>query len=52
MVTFNIYFSGLNEKAQGELLEIVGAESASDMNWDMDIVPLAMVDFEEETETC
>ena len=47
-VTYNIYFNDLNEKAQKELLEIVGAENASDMNWDIDIVPLAMVDFEVE----
>lgn len=37
---YPIYFSDLNEKAQRELLEAVGAESPSDMNWDVDMCPL------------
>lgn len=48
MREFKIFFNDLNEKAQKELLEFVGAENASDMNWDMDILPLAVFDFEEE----
>ena len=48
MGTFEIYFSDLNEDAQKRLLEAVGAKDASDMNWDMDICPIAMYDFEEE----
>lgn len=48
MKTFYIYFSDLNEDAQKELLDLVGAKDASEMNWDMDIAPLASVDFEEE----
>lgn len=51
MKTFEIYFSDLNEDAQKRLLEAVGAESAADMNWDMDICPIAMYDFETEEET-
>ena len=47
MKQFEIYFSDLNEKSQKELLDLVGAKEASDMNWDGDIVPLAIVDFED-----
>ena len=42
---FNIYFSDLNEDAQKRLLKAVGVETASDMNWDMDIVPIATYCF-------
>ena len=45
---FNIYFSDLNEDAQKRLLETVGAKTASDMNWDMNIVPIATYCFCEE----
>ena len=50
MNTFEIYFSDLNEDAQRRLLEAVGAETAADMNWDIDMCPIAMYDFETETE--
>lgn len=50
MKTFEIYFSDLNEDAQKRLLKAVGAETATDMNWDIDICPIAMYDFETETE--
>ena len=50
MKTFEIYFNDLNEDAQQRLLKAVGAETAADMNWDMDICPIAMYDFETETE--
>lgn len=50
MNTFEIYFSDLNEDAQKRLLEAVGAETALDMNWDIDMCPIAMCDFETETE--
>lgn len=48
MKSFEIYFSDLNEEAQEALLELVGAADPSEMNWDLDIVPLAIVDFEDE----
>ena len=35
-----IYFSDLNKDAQERLLELVGADSPADMNWDMDVFPL------------
>lgn len=50
MKTFEIYFSDLNEDAQKRLLEAVGVDTASDMNWDIDMCPIAMYDFETETE--
>ena len=47
MKTFKIYFSDLNEDAQKRLLEAVGQKEPKDMNWDVDICPIAMYDFEE-----
>ncbi len=44
--SFVIFFSDLNEDAQKRLLDFVGAESAKDMNWDMDILPIAAFDVE------
>ena len=41
MPDFNIYFSDLNEDAQKRLLAAVGANDPQEMNWDMDILPLA-----------
>lgn len=48
MKTFEIFFSDLNEKAQKQLLEFIGAADPTDANLDMDIVPLASFDFEEQ----
>ncbi len=48
MDSFEIFFSDLNEDAQKRLLDFVGAESAKDMNWDMDILPIATFDVERE----
>lgn len=45
-VTFNIYFSDLNEDAQKRLLDCVGIKSAQEMNWDMDILPVATLEIE------
>ena len=50
MKEFNIYFSDLNEDAQKRLLERVGVETPADMNWDIDICPIAVYTFEEEEE--
>ena len=38
---FDIYFSDLNEDAQKRLMEAVGIDDPTEMNWDMDILPLA-----------
>lgn len=37
-----IYFSDLNEEAQKDLLEVVGVSEPAEMNWDIDICPIAM----------
>jgi hypothetical protein len=46
--SFDIYFSDLNEEAQKELLELVGATDPSDMNWDIDMCPIAIYETEVE----
>lgn len=48
MQTFEIYFSDLNDEAKARLLQAVGAKTAADMNWDMDLVPIATYEFEED----
>ena len=51
MNIFRIYFSDLNEDAQKRLLEMVGAETAADMNWDIDMCPIAIYEFETKDES-
>ena len=46
--TFEIYFNDLNEKTQKNLLVFVGAEEPKEMNWDLNIVPIATFDYEEQ----
>ena len=46
--SFDIYFSDLNEEAQKELPELVGATDPSDMNWDIDMCPIAIYETEVE----
>ena len=48
--TFEIYFSDLNKDAQERLLKFVGVSDPSEMNWDMDICPIAMYDIENNTD--
>ena len=43
-----IYFSDLTPEAQKVLLEWHGVSSPEEMNWDMDIVPLEILDRPEE----
>ena len=52
MKSFEIYFSDLNEDAKQRLLDFVGAKDASDMNWDIDMCPIAIydVEFEDDSE--
>lgn len=45
--TFEIYFSDLNEKTQNELLEFVGASDPAEMNWDLDVIPIAIYETED-----
>jgi len=49
MKTFEIYFSDLNDEAKNRLCEAVGIKDPKEMNWDMDILPIASYDFEETT---
>ena len=39
---FEIFFSDLNEDAQKRLLEAVGEDDPKEMNWDIDMCPIAM----------
>lgn len=39
---FDIYFSDLNEDAQKRLMAAVGINDPSEMNWDIDMCPIAM----------
>lgn len=50
MESFEIYFSDLTEDAQKRLLDFVGAKTAADMNWDMDILPIATFERDSEEE--
>lgn len=50
MKTFYIYFNDLNEDAKKRLLKEVKADSPEDMNWDVDIFPIAQFDFEDDKE--
>lgn len=48
MKTVEIYFNDLKEEAQKRYLDACGYESPSDGNLDMDIIPIAIIDIEEE----
>lgn len=41
MCDFEIYFSDLTYGAQQRLMKAVGVEEPEEMNWDMDIFPIA-----------
>ena len=41
------YFSDLVPEKQKELLKAVGAKNPSEMNWDMDISPIAIYGIED-----
>lgn len=47
MATIPIYFSDLKEDAQKRLLETQGLKTPSEGNYDLDIMPLFELDFEE-----
>lgn len=44
--TFEIYFNDLNEDAKKELLEMIGVDDPKEMNWDINICPIAIYDVE------
>lgn len=39
---FEIFFSDLNEDAQKRILEAVGETDPKEMNWDIDMCPIAL----------
>lgn len=45
-VTYEIYFNDLNDRAKKELLDLLGIDDPREMNWDMDILPIATFDIE------
>uniref|UniRef100_A0A6H1ZHQ8 Uncharacterized protein n=1 Tax=viral metagenome TaxID=1070528 RepID=A0A6H1ZHQ8_9ZZZZ len=45
--TFNIYFSDLNENCQQRLLVRFNMESPKEANWDVDVIPLAIIEMED-----
>lgn len=46
----DIYFSDLNTDAQKRLMEETGISDPKEANWDLDIVPIASIEFELEHE--
>ena len=50
MRDFEIYFSDLNEDAQQRLMEAVGITNPKEMNWDINIVPIAIYEYEDSNE--
>ena len=46
MVEFAIYFSDLNEDAQQRLMEAVKIKHPCEMNWDIDMAPIAVYCFD------
>ncbi len=47
MATLPIYFSDLNEEAQKRVLSAQGLTTPAEGNYDLDIIPLFELDFEE-----
>ena len=45
-VTCDIFFSDLNERTQKDLMGAVGITDPKELNWDLDIIPIATMDFE------
>ena len=40
---FEIFFSDLSEEAQARLMAFAGITDPKEMNWDVDICPLAII---------
>lgn len=45
-VAVDIYFNDLNDEAKATLLEAVGVSDPKEMNWDVDICPIATYEME------
>lgn len=50
IISFEIFFSDLNEDAQKRLLEAVGIDDPKEMNWDIDMCPIAIYELDKEVE--
>ena len=50
MKTFKIYFNDLNEDAQKRLLKEAKVDNPKDVNWFLDIYPIAFLMYEDEEE--
>ena len=48
MKTIEIYFSDLNEKGKKKVLEAFDISDPKEANLDMDVIPIAVFDVEEE----
>lgn len=48
MTSVQIFFNDLTPEAQERVLEAAGLSSAEEANWD--VIPLAVLDYEEEEE--
>jgi hypothetical protein len=46
--SFEIHFSDLTDDAQKRFLEFMGMKDPTEGNYDMDIVPLASIDIDED----
>ncbi len=47
MVSVEIFYNDLKPEKQAELLNAVHVSDPSEMNWDINMCPIAIVDFEE-----
>lgn len=46
MNTFVLYFSDLTSEAQSRIMDAAGINDPAEANWDMDVFPITMIDFE------
>lgn len=46
--TVEIFFNDLNERGQKKLLEAAGVNEPKEMNWDIDMCPVAIYQVERE----
>ena len=51
MKTFEIFFSDLNTEAQQNLMDVVGIKDPKEMNWDIDMCPIAILEYEDDIES-
>ena len=46
-MVFELFFSDLTPEAQQRLLDTVGIKDPKEANWDMDIFPITILEFED-----